>query len=180
MKAQAGQAPAARAAARAAGARVNTSRYTRDIDESISVWVPIRRLTMLAEHQTVLLISAPPGALGPSAPQPSEDRSTTSDQISTASLIDTLGDLGVTAWHAGQVRGQGIKVGIIDSGYRGYRNFAETFDAELECNDDAKYGSIDSLQDLTDYGTRVAWVLKQIAQDAKLYIAKSGDSDILR
>src|SRR5580765_1078385 len=34
-----------------------------------------------------------------------------------------FGRLGVDRWHAAGLRGQGVKVAVIDSGFRGYRSF---------------------------------------------------------
>lgn len=54
----------------------------------------------------------------------------TAPDIAGAVTVDTagaqlqrLGKLGVPRWHASGYRGQGIKVAILDSGFRGYRRF---------------------------------------------------------
>ncbi len=83
---------------------------------------------------------------------------------------DFLHRLGVAAWHKSGIRGQGVKVAILDSGFRGYQNFlghglpksvqARSFryDHNLEARD-------------SQHGIFCAEIVRQIAPQAELLLA---------
>src|SRR3954469_4337578 len=85
-------------------------------------------------------------------------------------LAHSLEQLGVTRWHASGYRGAGVKVAVLDSGFRGYRSKSGPpwptavaarsfrFDADLEAPD-------------TQHGLLVADVVHVIAPDAELLFA---------
>ncbi len=87
---------------------------------------------------------------------------------------------GVTAWHAAGWKGQGVKVGILDS-FEGFSDLIER--GELPANVvarcwDSKGGFTSNLADCergSDHGTGVAEVIMDIAPEATLYIANTAD-----
>ena len=84
---------------------------------------------------------------------------------------------GVTAWHQAGYTGLGVKIGVIDVGFRGIQDLLgselpETITAMCPGveHGDTSY-SIQDCEVLTPHGTAVAETVMNIAPDASLYIA---------
>ncbi len=104
-------------------------------------------------------------------------------------VSEVVGYTGADKWHAAGFQGQGVKVGIIDIGFRGYLNLLRTELPEkvtTKCfgficrmfavQDDPE--SVDTLTP-TDHGTAVAELLHDMAPQAQLYFATvENDIDI--
>jgi subtilisin family serine protease len=88
----------------------------------------------------------------------------------TTSLKPTLSRLGVDRWSTTGYRGQGIKVVVLDTGFRGYRNFfgktlphttfsrSFRFDGDMEAKD-------------SQHGIYCAEVIHAIAPEAEIFLA---------
>lgn len=84
--------------------------------------------------------------------------------------------VGANAWHEAGLKGEGIKIAIVDSGFMGYRNFlgnelpdeskvvARSFraDGDIECRSCARTSQI--------HGLAVAEIVHDLAPDATLYL----------
>jgi hypothetical protein len=65
-------------------------------------------------------------AILPASARPQEisaPKATTSGNARVVERSEQLSRLGVSRWHADGYRGRGVKVAILDSGFRGYRNY---------------------------------------------------------
>ena len=104
-------------------------------------------------------------------------------------ISEVVGHSGADKWHESGFQGQGIKVGIIDIGFKGYLNLLRT---ELPSNVTTKcFGficrtfaveddpeSVDALTP-TDHGTAIAELVYDMAPHAELYFATvENDIDI--
>lgn len=135
-----------------------------------------RRLPKLAKPAGVagaLLLACFAGfAEPPRIVAPENDRPVraTSLRIPLEEPRPTTNDLGVARWHKQGFRGQGVKVAVLDSGFRGYRSAlgtclpktvtAKSFrnDGELEARD-------------SQHGILCAEVIHSLAPDAELLLA---------
>jgi len=91
---------------------------------------------------------------------------------------------GVPAWHAADIKGQGIKIGVIDVGFEGFRGLMGTelpASVEARCYTDVGVHT-SVIEDCTDsddrestrkHGTAVTEAIFDIAPDAAYYIANT-------
>jgi subtilisin family serine protease len=81
-----------------------------------------------------------------------------------------LADLGVTAWHAAGFRGQGVKVAIVDTGFRGYRNFlGKALPARVTARSFCCDGNLEARD--SQHGILCGEVVHALAPDAELLFA---------
>jgi subtilisin family serine protease len=93
-------------------------------------------------------------------------------------LADTIGEgvalIGADRWHDAGITGQGVKVGILDCGFR---NYQDLLGSELPQQVVAK-SFVRGLNDTNDsperHGTAVAEIIHEVAPDAQLYFADYG------
>src|SRR4051794_24761099 len=77
----------------------------------------VLRLAPLAILATCTLVAVP------ATPQAAEiPGKPVAPRLPEAARPKQLTQLGVDAWHAAGYRGQGVKVAVLDSGFRGYRD----------------------------------------------------------
>ncbi len=135
----------------------------------------VRRVQPLSVCFALLLTTAGFGsgpiafAIEPSAVEPNNDV-TGVLRSADSSQQNHLTRLGAPAWHANGYRGQGMKVAIIDSGFRGFRSFlgkelpeqvvtrSFRFDGNMEARD-------------SQHGILCAEVIHAVAPDAQLLLA---------
>ena len=84
--------------------------------------------------------------------------------------IESLSTIGADSWHSQGFTGQGVKVGILDLEFDGYRSLLgselpDTVTAQCFCDG----GQIDQMGGV--HGTGVAEIIHDIAPDAELYLA---------
>jgi hypothetical protein len=81
-----------------------------------------------------------------------------------------LADLGVTAWHAAGHRGQGVKVAILDTGFRGYRDFlGKALPARVTARSFCSDGNLEARD--SQHGILCGEVVHALAPDAELLFA---------
>lgn len=81
-----------------------------------------------------------------------------------------LNRLGVTRWHADGFRGRGVKVAILDSGFRGYRQFlGKVLPARVQARSFRQDGNLESRD--SQHGILCGEVLHAIAPEAELLLA---------
>ncbi len=78
-------------------------------------------------------------------------------------------------WHAQGITGQGVKVGILDLGFGGYRAL---LGEELPDNVTVELFGEDYLFDLEVHGTACAEIVHEMAPDAELYLAYYDGTDV--
>jgi subtilisin family serine protease len=88
----------------------------------------------------------------------------------TESQAQHLADLGATAWHSAGCRGQGVKVAVLDTGFRGYRDFLgkalpDHVTARSFCSD----GNLEARD--SQHGILCGEVVHAVAPDADLLLA---------
>ncbi|MBV7332568.1 S8 family serine peptidase [Chloroflexi bacterium TSY] len=123
----------------------------------IQGWLPVEALSTVAAHPDVHLIRRPARAI----------------RFQGHSVTEGAAVMEVSPWHEAGWRGQGIKVGIIDGDFQGYRNLSGV---ELPATvttrnfvDDETDAQVDG-KDV--HGTAIAEIVHDIAPDAELYLAK--------
>ncbi len=99
------------------------------------------------------------------APVPWEPAAASADVAHDRARL--LGRLGVDRWHAAGVRGQGVKVAVIDSGFRGWRGF---LGRALPGRVQARSFRLDSTLESRDsqHGILCGEVIHTLAPDAEL------------
>ncbi len=106
-------------------------------------------------------------ASAPLAPAP------TAGAIASASIrerAECLAALGVDRWHQQGFRGQGCTVAVLDSGFRGYRDFlGKGLPASVVTQTFRKDGNIEARD--SQHGVLCAEVIHALAPDAKLLLA---------
>jgi subtilisin family serine protease len=83
---------------------------------------------------------------------------------------DLLEKLGVTRWHGAGIRGAGVKVAILDSGFRGYRDFLGTsLPAEVTVHSFRVDGNLEAKD--SQHGILCGEVIHTIAPAAEILLA---------
>jgi subtilisin family serine protease len=81
-----------------------------------------------------------------------------------------LARLGVDRWHGAGYRGQGVKIAVLDSGFRGYRAFlGSTLPARVRVRSFRDDGDLEARD--SQHGILCAEVLHALAPDAELLLA---------
>jgi hypothetical protein len=81
-----------------------------------------------------------------------------------------LASLGVPAWHVAGLRGQGVKVAVLDTGFRGYRDFlGKALPAKVNAHSFRADGDLEARD--SQHGIRCAEVVHALAPDAELLFA---------
>jgi Subtilase family len=81
-----------------------------------------------------------------------------------------LASLGVPAWHAAGCRGQGVKIAILDTGFRGYRDFlGKALPAKVTVRSFRADGDLEARD--SQHGILCAEVIHTLAPDAELLFA---------
>jgi subtilisin family serine protease len=81
-----------------------------------------------------------------------------------------LADLGATAWHAAGHRGQGVKVAVLDTGFRGYRDFlGKALPARVTARSFCSDGDLEARD--SQHGILCGEVVHALAPDAELLFA---------
>jgi subtilisin family serine protease len=81
-----------------------------------------------------------------------------------------LANLGVTAWYAAGSRGQGVKVAVLDSGFRGYRAFlGKALPAKVTARSFRSDGDLEAKD--SQHGILCGEVVHAVAPDAELLLA---------
>jgi subtilisin family serine protease len=133
----------------------------------------------------------PPGLLGIASEQPGVLRVDTvipprQLQSQTRVLSQGVGLHGADAWHRAGYQGNGVKVGVIDSGFEGFRQLQGS---ELPSNVTARCyfagprkpsSRIADCEVGSDHGTAVAETLVDVAPSVELYIANALSNGDLR
>lgn len=77
---------------------------------------------------------------------------------------------GAAAWHEQDYRGQGVKVGVLDYGFDGYKNLLDDeLPAAVTVESFSRFGAADEAG--TPHGTAVGEIIHELAPDATLYFA---------
>ncbi len=154
-------APGGEAAARAAVA-AGGGRVTGALGDALQVWLPPAALTAVATAAGVAALGAP-------------------DYVQLAEVTsEGVARAGADAWHAAGLRGQGVRIAIIDAGFQGYNAKLGT---ELPAGVVVKNfvdGQPDAEVDATTaHGTACAEIVHDMAPAAELYLLKiSTDIDL--
>ncbi len=128
-------------------------------------WLPLPALRALAQRPDVRYVSRPPqltlleldGAL----------------LASGTYTTEALDDTGVITWHQAGFRGQGVKIGIIDGGFQGYRGLlGSELPAKVTVKNFVDGETDDQVDGATAHGAACAEIIHDIAPDAQLYLAK--------
>ena len=154
-----GEEEAARAAVAAAGGAV-----TGALGDALQVWLPPAELAAVADSAGVAYLGAPDTA------QPAE----------VDAISEGVARAQTTAWHAAGLRGQGVRIAIIDGGFQGY---TAKLGSELPATVVVKNfvdGQPDAEVDATTlHGTACAEIVHDMAPSAQLYLLKiSTDVDL--
>src|SRR5438105_3434055 len=122
------------------------------------------------------LLGLPQGHSGTaSAPAPAEQA--TPDSLAPAKIASPaayrqthLTRLGVTRWHADGYRGRGVKVAILDSGFRGYRaHLGKALPARVGVRSFRLDGNLEAKD--SQHGILCAEVVHAMAPEAELLLA---------
>ena len=85
-------------------------------------------------------------------------------------LAEHLSQLGVQNWHKHGFRGQGLKIAVLDSGFRGYRNYlGKALPSGIQCRSFRFDGNLEAKD--SQHGILCAEVVHQIAPGAELLFA---------
>lgn len=116
---------------------------------SIQALVPINSLRKLAQSESILRISTPRHSIG------------------FATAGEGVGAINASTWHQNGVRGTGVKIGILDSGFANYQDrqtagdLPQTLTTANFCADGFTGG---------DHGTAVAEIVHEVAPESALYL----------
>ena len=134
--------------------------------------VPAPALVPLSKGPAVRFIRPPSRpVLEPRSPRP-PPLLTPLLSLTTAAVSDEgVQASGAAAWHADGIDGAGIKIGITDGGFRGYRDRQASGDlpANLVTQDYCAAGEFDGPQ-ASEHGAAVAEIIHKMAPAATLYL----------
>ena len=131
----------------------------------IQAWVPLQKLEALVDNNTIHFIRQPDVARAEE------------NLIPESATSEALSAMNATTWHAAGYTGAGVKIGIIDLGFTGYKSLLGT---ELPGSVTVKNfvdSETDSLVDgSTEHGTACVEIIHDVAPDARLFLAKISTS----
>ncbi len=111
-----------------------------------------------------------PSLSGASAGEESDERVVAKEATSTLQRAQHLARLGAARWHAEGTRGRGVKVAILDSGFRGWRDqLGKSLPAQVTARSFRKDGSFEARD--SQHGILCAEVVHALAPDAELLFA---------
>jgi hypothetical protein len=127
----------------------------------IQAWLPIEALETVAADENVFYIRRPAELV------------LEENAVAGNSTTEGLSVINGPAWHSAGHRGAGVKIGIIDGGFKGYNDL---LGSDLPASVIVKNfvdGETDAQVDGTSvHGTGCAEIIHDIAPDAALYLAK--------
>jgi subtilase family serine protease len=126
---------------------------------NVQVWISVDRIEELAQWEEIRAIRLPitEAPMG----------------ISSEGLSLTIGN--ITSWRSNGVKGQNVKVGVIDLGFSGGENLLGT---EIPSNTSANYtGSIADFNS-TEHGTACAEIIHDVAPESDLYLVNSSNASV--
>jgi subtilisin family serine protease len=89
------------------------------------------------------------------------------NRVSAQSTPELREELGVRAWHGAGVKGAGVTIGVLDRGFRGFRDFlGKTLPKDVLTHSCRRDGDIEGLD--SQHGIRCAEVLHALAPEARL------------
>lgn len=140
------------------------TRTSRDAS-IIQAWVPLQQLEALVDNDSIHFIRQPDVAR------------TEENLIPESATSEALSAMNATAWHAAGYTGAGVKIGIIDLGFTGYKSLLGTELPDSVTVKNFVDSESDSLVDgSTEHGTACAEIIHDIAPEAQVYFAKISTS----
>src|SRR5947207_13921537 len=110
---------------------------------------------------TLVLTSSFCAPAGDSIPAWAQNR----DERLPQKRADHLGFLGARAWHEAGLRGRGVKVAVLDSGFRGYRDqIGKSLPAGLVAHSARKDANVEAKE--SQHGSLLGEVVHALAPDA--------------
>jgi hypothetical protein len=86
--------------------------------------------------------------------------------------------MGADKWQAAGFRGKGVKIGVIDGGFKFYQEFlGKTLPADLDIRDEDKEAGEEGVIDETVHGTAVLEILYSLAPEAEFHAVAADLSD---
>ena len=122
-------------------------------DRFVSARVPVRALTGLAAAPGVCAVRAP-------------------DPVVPDAVSEGVGDMAAGVWAAAGFDGSGVKVGIVDVGFKGYQGLLGTERPDTVTTWGRGSGGAEGGADTETHGTSVAEVIHDVAPGAQLYFAR--------
>jgi subtilisin family serine protease len=137
-------------------------------------WLPLLALVLLVEGQTAG--RAPSADRGPAAEEATPDCGLPPPSAAPAlQRAEHLARLGVGRWHAAGFRGRGVKVAVLDAGFRGYRDgLGKALPAQVAAQSFRGDGNLEARE--SRHGVLCAEVVHALAPDADVLLA-NWDSD---
>ncbi len=133
------------------------------LDKStIQAWLPVASLENITAYDSIYFVRLPMYA------------ELMGDMRVGNSDTEAIDDMNVDAWHAAGIKGDGVKVAIIDGGFIGYEallgtDLPATIIAKNFTDGEADPGDVDTG---TEHGTACAEIIHDIAPEADLYLIK--------
>jgi subtilisin family serine protease len=123
--------------------------------------LPIAKSSALPQPQTAATQTIVAG---------NEEASESYEVAAQAQRVKLLEKVGVEAWHARGLRGKGVKVAILDSGFRGYRDYlGKTLPAKITVKSFRSDGNLEAKD--SQHGILCGEVIHSLAPDADLLFA---------
>ena len=134
---------------------------------------------VLRRALVALGLVAVPNFVSAASPSPAEKLASTSRNAEASVAAERahhLAELGVDGWHAAGTTGRGIKVAVLDGGFRGYKQFlGSALPAHVEAKTFRKDGNFEARD--TQHGILCAEVVHTLAPDAELILANWDEDD---
>ena len=131
---------------------------------TLQAWVPVESLESITTYDSVHYVRMPAYA------------ELFGDLRVGNSDTEALDDMNVNAWHEAGIKGDGVKVAVIDGGFIGYESLLGTdlpnsVTPKNFVDFEADPGDVDTG---TEHGTACAEIIHDIAPEAELYLIKIG------
>lgn len=123
-------------------------------------WVPIGRLVDVAEHPAIHYVRHPAQLTA---------LETWSEVVSS----EALSAFNVADWHQSGRTGQGVRIAVIDGGFKGYRALlGSELPTTVTTINFVDGEPLHAVEGKTSHGTAIAELIYDIAPDAELYLAR--------
>jgi len=140
----------------------------------VQVWLPVDALEIITDLPQVLYVRQPIKMTPPSDPIKLMDPESEIDSERTTQATEVISQgvslIGADDWQVAGISGSGVKVAVIDGGFKGYSTLlGSELPATVQVNAQGNATKLDS----SVHGTACAEIIHDIAPNASLYLVRA-------
>lgn len=140
----------------------------------VQVWLPVEALEIITDLPEVMYVRQPIKVAPPADPIKLIDPGSEIDSERTAEATEVVSQgvsiIGADDWQAAGISGSGVKIAVIDGGFKGYSTLlGSELPATVQVNAQGNTTKLNS----SEHGTACAEIIHDIAPNASLYLVRA-------